>query len=48
MKRFAILKRSHALKNPRVISEVLKAGGELGKTSNSLNEIVKKVLALKG
>jgi len=45
--RFGIPKQSQALKNPRVVSEMLKAASKLGKTSPSLAAIVKNALALK-
>jgi len=47
MTRFGIPKRSHALKNPRVVSELLKSASKLGKSSPSLNQIVTNALALK-
>lgn len=47
MARFSILKRSHALKNPRVVSEVLKNARLIGKPSASLEEIVLRALALR-
>jgi len=47
MVRFNIRERDHALKNPRVVSAVLKSASTLGKTSPSLNLIVKNVMAMK-
>jgi hypothetical protein len=47
MVRFNIRERDHALKNPRVVSGMLKSVSALGKTSSSLDLIVKNVLAMK-
>jgi putative ATP-dependent endonuclease of OLD family len=44
---FNILKRDHALKNPRVVSAVISSASKLGKISPSLDLIVKNVLAMK-
>ena len=44
---FGIPKKTQAIKNPRVVSEMLKAAGKLGKTSPSLKQIVKNALALR-
>jgi len=47
MTRFGIPKRSQALKNPRVVSELLKSASKLGRSTPSLNQIVANALALK-
>jgi predicted ATP-dependent endonuclease of OLD family len=47
MVRFNIREKDHALKNPRVVSAVLKSASTSGKTSPSLDLIVKHVLAMK-
>ena len=43
---FRIPKRKHALKNPGVIAAIIQAGEAVGKTSRSLRQICKLVLAL--
>lgn len=48
MTRFNIRKRDQALKNPRVISALISSASKLGKTSPSLDLIVKHILAMKG
>jgi energy-coupling factor transporter ATP-binding protein EcfA2 len=45
-KEFCIPKRKHALKNPRVIATIIQAGEAVGKTSASLRQICKLILAL--
>ncbi len=45
--RCGIAKRKHALKNPLVIAEVLKAAAETGQSSATLNEIVVRILKRK-
>lgn len=47
MLRFAIPKKRQALKNPRVVAEMLKAASKLGRTSPSLNAILKNASALR-
>jgi hypothetical protein len=47
MTRFDIRKRDHALKNPKVVSAVTASASRSGKTSPSLDLIVKHVLAMK-
>jgi hypothetical protein len=47
MTHFSIRKRSHALKNPRVVSAVLKAASALRKVSPSLKQIVDSALGLR-
>jgi putative ATP-dependent endonuclease of the OLD family len=44
---FCITKRKHAIKNPRVIMNIIKYAKELGCTSQSLDEIAEKILLLK-
>jgi putative ATP-dependent endonuclease of the OLD family len=46
MTRFGIPKESHALKNPRVVAEILKSASKAGKSSPSLNAIVKNAREL--
>jgi hypothetical protein len=43
---FRIPKRKHALKNPQVIATIIQAGEAVGKTSESLRQICKLILAL--
>lgn len=44
---YGIAKRKHALKNPLVIAEVLKAAAATGQSSATLNEIVGRILSRK-
>lgn len=45
---YCICKRKHAMKNPNVIMTIITNAKEQGRPSNTLENIVKKILALKG
>ena len=45
---YCIWKRKHAMKNPNVIMTIITKVKEQGRSSNTLENIVKKILALKG
>jgi predicted ATP-dependent endonuclease of OLD family len=45
---YCICKRKHAMKNPNVIMTIITKAKEQGRSSNTIENIVKKILALKG
>jgi predicted ATP-dependent endonuclease of OLD family len=46
-KEYGISTKKHAIKNPNVITDIINKAKEQGKTSKSLEEILKKILMLK-